>query len=126
MDDKISVSVIMPAYNAGAYIAQAIESVLCQKVSLELLVIDDCSADSTAEIVTRYTQQDERVILIRNTRNQGVAESRNIGIRRARGTYLAFLDADDWWQPEIRHSTLPAAPAAPLPSLLPLFSAIGP
>ncbi|MCI8682017.1 MAG: glycosyltransferase family 2 protein [Lachnospiraceae bacterium] len=99
MDDKISVSVIMPAYNAGAYIAQAIESVLCQKVSLELLVIDDCSADSTAEIVTRYTQQDERVILIRNTRNQGVAESRNIGIRRARGTYLAFLDADDWWQP---------------------------
>lgn len=97
MEDQVTVSVVMPAYNAGKYIAQAIESVLCQEVPLELLVIDDCSVDNTAEIVTRYAQ-DERVVLIRNKQNQGAAKSRNIGIRRARGTYLAFLDADDWWQ----------------------------
>lgn len=97
MGDQISVSVVMPAYNAGSYIAQAIESVLSQEVPLELLVIDDCSSDNTVDIVKQYTE-DERVVLICNQQNQGAAESRNIGIRRARGKYLAFLDADDWWQ----------------------------
>lgn len=97
MNSQTTVSVIMPAYNAEKYIAQAIESVLCQDVPLELLVIDDCSSDRTAEIAGRYADG-EKVVLICNDRNRGVAESRNIGIRRAVGKYVAFLDADDWWR----------------------------
>ena len=96
MEEKVLVSVIMPVYNTEKYIAQAIESALCQQVPLELLIIDDGSTDRTAEIADRYADG-KRVVLIRNGRNQGVAESRNIGIRRARGKYLAFLDGDDWW-----------------------------
>ncbi len=97
MQEKVLVSVIMPAYNAENYIGRAIESVLCQDVSLELLIIDDCSKDHTAEAAEEYTD-DKRVKLFRNRENRGVAESRNIGIRQALGTYVAFLDADDWWE----------------------------
>lgn len=96
-DDSILVSVIMPAYNAEKYIAQAIESVLCQEVPLELIVIDDCSMDKTIEIVEKYSAVPE-VILVKNKENQGAAESRNIGIRMAKGKYIAFLDSDDWWE----------------------------
>ncbi len=96
MGNQISVSVVMPAYNAGKYIAQAIESVLSQDVPLELLVIDDCSCDNTVEIIERYADG-EKVVLLCNRENLGVAKSRNRGIQRAKGKYLAFLDADDWW-----------------------------
>lgn len=96
MQEKILVSVIMPAYNAEKYIENAIQSVLAQDVPLELLIIDDCSNDRTAEIAGKYADK-EQVIVLHNEQNQGVAESRNIGIRRAVGTYIAFLDADDWW-----------------------------
>lgn len=97
MQKQPLVSVIMPAYNAEKYIERAIQSVLSQDVPLELLIIDDCSKDSTAKIAEKYADK-KRVILLRNEKNQGVAESRNIGIRRAAGTYIAFLDADDWWE----------------------------
>lgn len=90
------VSVIMPAYNAQKYIGQAIESVLIQKIPLELLIIIDNSKDDTINIVNNY-RQDQRVIVLENERNLGVAESRNEGIRMAKGKYIAFLDADDWW-----------------------------
>ncbi len=96
MENLISVSVIMPVYNAEKYIAQAIESVLCQNISLELLVIDDCSTDNTINVIKRYADE-KKVVLICNETNQGAAESRNRGIRCAKGKYIAFLDADDWW-----------------------------
>lgn len=96
MQEEILVSVIMPAYNAEKYIENAIRSVLAQDVPLELLIIDDCSNDRTAEIAGKYADK-KQVFLLHNEQNQGVAESRNIGIRRAVGTYIAFLDADDWW-----------------------------
>lgn len=97
MHEKPLVSVIMPAYNAEEYIEQAICSVLAQDVPLELLIIDDCSRDSTAEIAGKYADG-SKVVLLRNEKNQGVAKSRNLGIRRAAGKYIAFLDADDWWE----------------------------
>ncbi len=97
MQEEVQISVIMPAYNAEKYIVNAIESVLSQDVSLELLIIDDCSTDHTAEIAERYADG-KKIILLRNETNCGVAESRNRGIRRALGKYVAFLDADDWWE----------------------------
>jgi teichuronic acid biosynthesis glycosyltransferase TuaG len=94
------VSVVMPAYNAAAYISASIQSVLDQTYPhLELIIIDDCSTDNTREIVEAYQAKDERIILRSNPHNLRVAATRNKGIEAARGKYLAFLDSDDLWLP---------------------------
>jgi len=89
----------MPAYNAEKYIVATLESVLAQDFpDYELLVIDDCSTDSTAAIVSEYAARDPRIRLIRLEKNRGApAGPRNIGVREARGEWVAFLDADDIW-----------------------------
>lgn len=91
-----SVSVIMPAYNSGKYIRQAVDSVYIQQVPLELIVVDDCSEDNTQEQLESYRQRPD-FFYLRNETNQGVAASRNRGVALARGKYVAFLDSDDWW-----------------------------
>lgn len=104
------ITVIIPAYNCENYIGQAVDSALRQTVGrdLEILVIDDCSTDRTGQEAQKFLSgQGEspqagmpwkrEVCYRRNERNLGVAESRNAGIRMARGEYVAFLDADDWW-----------------------------
>lgn len=93
---QIDVSVVMPAYNCEKYIGQAIESVLQQKVNLELIIINDCSKDNVDKVVEPYLS-DERVIYIHNKENLGVARTRNKGVYTAKGKYIAFLDSDDWW-----------------------------
>lgn len=93
-------SVIMPAYRAQETIGRAIESVLSQTdVNLELIVINDCSPDQTSEVAKSFARQDPRVIVIDLPKNRGVAEARNVGIETAKGFYIAFLDADDAWEP---------------------------
>ena len=93
------VSVIMPSYNTGEYIAASIESVLAQTYpNWELLIVDDCSTDSTVEVIRRY--QDPRIILLKNKTNSGAALSRNYALREAKGRWIAFLDSDDTWEPE--------------------------
>ncbi len=95
--NKKLVSVVMPAFNAARYVAEAIESVLSQSYgNLELLVIDDASTDNTAEVISPYLL-DTRVKLIRLENNGGVANARNCAIEEASGDYIAFLDADDIW-----------------------------
>lgn len=90
------VSVVMPAYNSGAYIQQAVDSVYRQQVPLELIVVDDCSQDDTARQLERYRQRPD-FSYIRNDVNEGAAASRNKGVSLAKGKYVAFLDSDDWW-----------------------------
>lgn len=90
------VSVIIPAFNVGRYIGQAIESVLNQTYkNVELLIIDDGSSDDTAFVVESYG--DKRIKLLRNEENKGPSYSRNRGIAEAAGAWVAILDADDWW-----------------------------
>ncbi len=94
------VSVIIPAYNAEAFIARTLESVLAQSYShLEVLVVDDGSRDRTAEIVQEFVERDRRVTLIRQE-NAGVAMARNHAIDRAQGALIAPVDADDIWYPQ--------------------------
>ena len=94
------VSVIMPAYNASAYIEAAIRSVMAQThTRWELLVIDDCSTDDTCAVVERLAAEDDRIRLIRNPHNSGVAATRNRGLELCEGAYVAFLDSDDVWHP---------------------------
>src|SRR5688500_7031207 len=95
----MTVSVVMPAYNAEATIASAMASVRAQTYAgWELIVVDDGSTDRTAEIAAGAAATDKRIRVIRQ-RNQGVAAARNAAIEAATGRYLAFLDADDLWLP---------------------------
>ena len=95
------ITVIMPAYNAAQYIEAAVRSVMGQTVSdWILLVIDDGSRDNTCEIVEKLAAEDERVHLLRNEQNMGVANTRNRGLALCRGEFAAFLDSDDIWLPE--------------------------
>ena len=93
------VSIIMPAYNSARFIGESINSVLAQTyINWELLIVDDCSKDSTAEIVAAFS--DPRIHYQRNVNNMGAAETRNQALKRAQGRYIAFLDSDDLWEPE--------------------------
>lgn len=90
------ISVIMPVYNGEKYIKKAVESVFAQEVPLELLVIDDGSYDNTEKVLSAYSGRED-FWYVKNTKNMGAAASRNRGVQMARGRYVAFLDADDWW-----------------------------
>ena len=91
MDPKISV--LLPAYNAQAYLRESIESILAQTFSdFELIIINDGSTDQSLEIMTSF--KDSRIRII-NQENAGLPISLNRGIRLARGIYLARQDADD-------------------------------
>ncbi len=95
------VSVIIPTFNSEATIVRALESVIGQTFQkFEILVCDDASTDSTAEIVTEFLKKDSRIRLLSLPVNQGAGAARNIGIKAALGEYLAFLDGDDEWRPE--------------------------
>jgi glycosyltransferase involved in cell wall biosynthesis len=94
------VSVVMPVFNAERHLAESIESVLCQDVSLELLAVDDCSQDRSIEILEQYAEQDTRIRVLRNNTNQKCAHSRNRAILEARGEFIALQDADDVSLPE--------------------------
>lgn len=92
------VSVIMPAYNAEKYIAEAIQSVISQTyTNWELFVLDDCSTDGTAEIAEGFANADSRIHLLQNPQNMGVARTRNRGFDIAKGEWIALLDSDDVW-----------------------------
>jgi len=92
-----NVSVIIPAYNCEDYIAQAVESVLIQEDCLvEIVIIDDGSPDNTEAVLEPYS---DRIRYVKQ-KNQGVAAARNHGIAIAKGDYVAFLDADDYFFPD--------------------------
>jgi len=91
------VSVIIPTFNRGGIVAEAIDSVLSQAYrQVELLVVDDGSSDTTDAVLRGYS---DRIHIIRQ-KNKGVSAARNSGIRRSRGPFIAFLDSDDLWLPE--------------------------
>jgi teichuronic acid biosynthesis glycosyltransferase TuaG len=95
------VSIVMPAYRAARYIGETIRSVQAQTYrDFELLVVDDCSPDETADIVARIAGQDPRIRLLRQQTNSGPAAARNRALAEARGRWIAFLDSDDAWLPD--------------------------
>lgn len=96
MQDYGLVSIVMPTWNCARFIGESIESVRRQSYrNWELLVVDDCSADNTEEIVMSFG--DSRIRYIRNAVNSGAAVSRNRALKEARGRWIAFLDSDDLW-----------------------------
>lgn len=94
------VSIIMPSYNTGKFIAESIQSVLAQTyANWELIIVDDCSDDNTDQVVAAFLA-DNRIRYIKNKKNSGAAVSRNRALREAKGRWIAFLDSDDLWMPE--------------------------
>ena len=92
------ISVVVPVHNAASFLHRGLRSVLGQTLTdFELIVIDDCSTDESASILRRYSELDERVRLFSTERNGGPGAARNVGLKNARGQYIAFLDADDFW-----------------------------
>ena len=90
----MSVSVIIPVYNSVRYVAQAIKSIIHQDFSdFELLIIDDASEDGTTQVLASFT--DPRIRIERNEQHIGNYASRNKGLRKACGKYVAVMDADD-------------------------------
>lgn len=90
------VSVIMPVYNAGNRLQKCIESILSQNLKdIELICVLDCPTDGSDKVIESYACKDNRIIVVKNPRNLNIGESRNVGIRLAKGEYLAFCDHDD-------------------------------
>ncbi|MBI9042225.1 glycosyltransferase family 2 protein [Lutibacter sp.] len=97
MNDPL-VSIITPNFNADKYISRSIESVLQQTYkNWELLIIDDGSTDNSVEIIEKFSAEDARIKLIKLSINSGPAICRNTGIEKASGSFIAFLDSDDYW-----------------------------
>lgn len=95
------VSIITPSYNSEKFIAQTIQSVQDQSYAhWEMLVVDDCSSDSTVRLVQELANQDPRITLFRLERNSGAGIARDTALAKAQGRYIAFLDADDLWKPQ--------------------------
>src|SRR5271156_4437060 len=96
----MDLSVIIPAYNVSGIIGRAIRSAAAQTFSpLEILVIDDCSTDDTVEVVRALGREIPSIRLLSTPANGGPSAARNVGLRAAKGDWIALLDSDDAWKP---------------------------
>lgn len=95
------VSAVVPCYNSSATVEAALESALCQSIAdSEIVAVDDGSTDGTATILDRYARRHPDRVQVLGTEHSGPYVARNLAARAARGVYLAFLDSDDFWEPE--------------------------
>lgn len=97
MDQNPLLTVIVPVFNVEHYVEDCIRSILNQSLNMiELVLIDDCSSDGSYHICEQYEKRDKRIRLLRNLTNIGQGRSRNLGIANSRGTYVTFVDSDDY------------------------------
>ena len=91
------VSIIIPVHNTEQYLGQCLDSIINQTFQdIEVIVVNDASTDKSVLIIKEYQQKDSRIILVNITNSIGVSEARNIGIKKAKGIYITFVDSDDW------------------------------
>jgi len=108
-------SVIIPAYNCGRFLAEAVDSALAQtRPPHEIIVVDDGSTDDTPEVAKRFG---DRIVYHRQA-NRGVSAARNAGMERATGNWLAFLDADDLWEGNKLERVAPLCLSEPRPAIV--------
>ena len=109
MEQDILISVIVPVYNVEAYLPRCVDSILNQTYSnLEIILVDDGTKDDSDKICDDYAEKDRRIRVI-HKENGGLSSARNAGIDIARGEYLAFVDSDDWIEPDALESLLRTA-----------------
>lgn len=103
MKFKYDVTVVMPVYNVEKYLAKSIDSVINQDYDfkkIEIILVNDASPDGSAEICKEYEKKYDNIKFIDNKTNHGVSHSRNLGIKKAQGKYIALLDSDDYMSKE--------------------------
>ena len=93
----MQISIIIPVYNGEAFIKKAVSSSLQQEEILEVLIIDDCSSDRTVIICEELVKENDKIKAFFLNKNKGPAGARNIGLKKAKGKYITFLDADDYY-----------------------------
>ncbi|MDP3462552.1 MAG: glycosyltransferase family 2 protein [Bacteroidales bacterium] len=92
------ISIIMPCFNAADTLEKAVQCILKQTYThWELLILEDGSVDASLQLAGQFARADKRIQLINSAKNRGVIRMRNLGIRLAKGQWIAFCDADDWW-----------------------------
>lgn len=95
------VSIITPSFNSEKYISETIQSVINQTYkNWELLIVDDCSSDTTSSIVKDFQAKDSRIYFTKLHKNSGAGIARDTALQLAKGRYIAFLDSDDVWKPK--------------------------
>lgn len=100
--NKPLVSIVLPVYNAGEYLRPCLDSLVNQTLKdIEIVCILDCPTDGSDTVVEEYAASDSRFVIIRNEQNLHIGESRNVGMRVARGEYIGFSDHDDTREPEM-------------------------
>ena len=93
----IKVSVIVPIYNVENYLKKCLDSIINQTLKdIEIICINDCSTDSSKDIVLEYIQKDKRIKLINHEENQGLGFARNTGFDNSSAEYISFIDSDDF------------------------------
>ena len=96
------ISIVIPVYNAEKYISECAESLINQThKNIEIIFVDDCSTDSSCEVIKKYTEQDSRVKLYSTGTNGGPGKARNVGLENAHGKYIMFCDNDDTYKPNM-------------------------
>lgn len=115
MEDKVLISVIVPAYNAEKVVGDCLNSILEQTLqNIEIIVVDDGSKDSTRKILREFCEKDSRVRVIEKDQNEGLSAARNSALKIAQGKYIGFVDADDWVEKDYFESMYSAGNGADL------------
>lgn len=108
-EQACKVSVILPVYNVQLFLADCLESILHQSLKeIEILAINDGSTDHSLQILEKYALQDNRLKII-SQENKGLSAARNVAMRQAKGTYISFVDSDDWIDPSFLENLYHAA-----------------
>ena len=103
------ISIIVPVYNAEQYLPECVDSILHQNLSdIELILVDDGAQDQSPALCDAYASQDKRVRVV-HQKNAGAAAARNHGLELAQGTYIAFVDSDDWIDPDMYETMVKTA-----------------
>ena len=107
--DKPLISVVVPVYKTEAYLRQCVDSLLMQTYpNLEIILVDDGSPDGSGAVCDQYARRDARICVI-HQKNGGVSAARNAGVQVATGQYIAFVDSDDWVDPDYVKTLFQAA-----------------
>lgn len=109
--DQPLVSIILPVYNAQNHIVRCVESILAQTYrNIELIILNDGSRDESLPVCEQFRQRDSRILLV-DKENSGVSDTRNLGLKLAGGTYIQFVDSDDYISPDFTEHLVAAAEA---------------
>ena len=109
MENTPFLSVIVPVYNVESYLSRCVDSILVQKVDgMEIILVNDGSRDSSGTICDEYARKDSRIRVL-HKENGGLSSARNAGLDICRGEYIAFVDSDDWIEPDAYEKMLKTA-----------------